>query len=212
MARLALAALPGQPGALPTRHGSPVRLVATADLATLTANLTKRPGLAAVPPAVVETGQPGGRDISAMTVQVLACDADIVPTLTDAKGRALDVGTTIYAFPPKIRQAIEHRDRHCTYPGCTAPAPWCHGHHLHAFARGGPTSEANGTLLCGRHHRYIHAKGWTGHLADGHVVWRPPQPGDPPQPANAHTQAIEHALTQLAARWLARNPELHDTG
>ena len=211
MARLALAALPGQPGALPTRHGCPVRLIATADLSTLKADLARRHGPAGVPPAVVETGQPGGRIVSPLSAQVLACDAEVVPTLTDQAGRALDVGTTIYPFPPKIRQAIEHRDRHCTYPGCSAPAPWCHGHHLVRHPDG-PTSEDNGTLLCGRHHRFIHAHGWTGRIIDGHVIWRPPGPDDPPQPANAHTQHIEHALNQLALRWLTRNPELQDTG
>jgi Domain of unknown function (DUF222) len=201
----------GQPGSLPSRHGAPVRLVATADLATLKADLSKRYGLAGVPPATIATGQPGGWVISPLTAQVLACDAEIVPMIVDEAGRALDVGDTIYPFPPRIRRAIEQRDRHCTYPGCTAQPSWCHAHHLTRHPDG-PTSEANGTLLCGRHHRFIHAKAWTGRIIDGHVVWKPPGPDHSELPANAHTQHLEHALKHLARRWLTRNPELRDTG
>jgi hypothetical protein len=76
----------------------------------------------------------------------------------------------------------------------------------------GPTSEDNGTLLCGRHHRFEHAEGWTGRITAGHVTWRPRGPGHPGLPANAHTQHLERALNHLAQRWLNRNPELRDTG
>lgn len=215
LARLGMCALPGEPGALPSRGGSPVRLVATADLATLKADLRRRHGGAGVPPATVETGQPAGQLISPMTAQLMACDAEIVPLLTDESGRPLDVGTTIYPFPRRIRRAMEHRDRHCTFPGCGAPPSRCHAHHLIRHPDG-PTSEDNGTLLCGRHHRHVHAKGWRGRIVDGHVAWRPPGRGDPADEAdelmNAHTQQVERALNQLALRWLARNPELRDTG
>jgi hypothetical protein len=74
-----------------------------------------------------------------------------------------------------------------------------------------PTSEANGTLLCGRHHRFIHAQGWTGTLVDGRVHWRPPRPDDPPQPANAFIQEFTQELRRLAQRWLKRNPDLRNT-
>ena len=216
LAELSLAQRVGQPGGLPSRHGTPVRLVVTADLATLLADPTKRHGQAGVPPAVLETGEPGGWDLSPVQAQMLCCDAELVPAVLDGDGRALDVGQSVYRFPARIRRAIELRDRHCTYPACTAPPPWCHTHHLTPFGRGGrpggPTSEANGTLLCGRHHRLVHAAGWTGHLIDGHVRWTPPQPGAPPAEPNDHTRQFETRLRQLARRWLARNPHLHDTG
>ena len=161
-------------------------------------------------------GQPDGWQLSPLAVQSEACDAETVLILTD-QGRALDVGTTQYPFPPKIRKAIEHRDRHCTFPNCTAKPPWCHAHHLIAYGRhgrdGGPTSEANGTLLCGHHHRYVHANGWTGHLIDGHVTWRTPDPGQEHQP-NTHTLAFQTALHAMALRWLRAGArrEAPDTG
>jgi hypothetical protein len=159
-------------GHLPTSHGSPYRLVVTVPHTTLRATLTAdgdgQP--APVPPGLLPDGFP----LSPLTVQTMACSADLVPVLVDDH-RPLDVGDTQYAFPPKIRTAIITRDRGCTYPGCGAPAPWCDTHHLIKFAHGGPTSVDNGTLLCGRHHRYVHALNLTGRVItqDGtsHVTW-----------------------------------------
>jgi hypothetical protein len=223
LAELSLAQRGGHTGMLPSRHGSPVRLFVTGDKDTLLADLTVRSGQAGVAPARLETGEPGGWDLSPLTFQMLACDAEIVPVLLDGFGRALDVGESQYRVPPRIRKAIEIRDGHCTFGTCQAPPTWCHAHHLIPFGRngkpGGPTSEANGTLLCGSHHRFVHANGWTGSLIDGHVRWRPPRTG-PPDPetdaaaevvVNAANRQFEVKLRQLALRWLTRNPELHNT-
>jgi Domain of unknown function (DUF222) len=218
LAQLSLAQRGGDSRMLPNRHGSPVRLVVTGDKDTLLADLIRLHGQAGVAPARVEIGEPGGYDVSPLTFQVLACDAEIVPVLLDGFGRTLDVGESVYRFPPRIRKAIELRDAHCTFGACTAPAPWCHAHHLVAFGRngkpGGPTSEANGTLLCGSHHRFVHANGWTGALIEGRVHWRPPRPGAPPGErqgqdyVNAANRQFETRLRQLALRWLSRNPGL----
>jgi hypothetical protein len=203
------------PHCLPTRHGSAVRLVVTSDLDTMLASVTTKAGSAGTVPAVLETGEPGGWDVSPLTAQMLACDAEVVPVLLDGFGRPLDVGDAIYRFPLRIRRAIEVRDKHCTFTSCQAPPAWSHTHHLIPFGRngkrGGPTSESNGTLLCGRHHRFVHANGWSGSLADGQVRWRPPRPGAPPEPANTFVQQFEIKLRQLALRWLARNPDLRNT-
>jgi hypothetical protein len=118
---------------------------------------------------------PDGFPLSPLAVQAMACAADLVPVLVDADHQPLDVGDTQYAFPAKIRTAIITRDRGCTYPGCGAPAPWCDTHHLTPFSQGGATSINNGALLCGRHHRYVHALGLTGRVItrDGvsRVAW-----------------------------------------
>ena len=203
LAELSLAARAGSPDGLPTRAGASTRLVLTADLGTLLADVTTRGALAGIAPGTLETGQPDGWPVSALTAQMLACDAEVLPILLDDDtGRPLDVGDTRYPFPPRIRRAIEVRDRHCTFPRCSAKPPWCHTHHVVPFGRSRKTSEDNGTLLCGYHHRLIHARGWQGEIRDGHVEWRPPD-GDETE-RNAYSQDFERALRQLAARWLAR--------
>jgi Domain of unknown function (DUF222) len=198
LAELSLAAGAGQPGALPTRGGSPTRLILTGDLETLTSRIDQ-PGLQ---PAVLDVGTPAGWELSPLAAQTLACDAEVVPILLDPTGRPLDVGDTMYPFPPKIRKAIAARDRHCTYPGCSAKPQWCHVHHLIPYRRSNWTAEANGALLCGHHHRHVHAHGWQGRIVDGHVVWR--QPGSDEDIDNAHQQRFEQALRHLTLRWLDR--------
>jgi hypothetical protein len=138
----------------------------------------------------------------------LSCGAEVLPILLDDHtGRPLDVGTTRYPFPPKIRRAIETRDQHCTFKACHAKPPWCHTHHLTRYPDG-PTAEANGTLLCGRHHRFVHAHGWIGRIVDGHVRWRPPDADD--EIGNAFTQEFEQELKRLALRWIGRNQQLEN--
>jgi hypothetical protein len=237
-------------GLLPSTHGSPYRLVVTVPHATLTAALTHRgsqpntalwsgrssdqaaatrPGsrAPAEPSAPVLPGLlPDGYPLSPLTVQTLACSADLVPVLVDDDHQPLDVGDTQYAFPPKIRTAIITRDRGCTYPGCGAPAPWCDIHHLTRFRDRGPTSVTNGALLCGRHHRYVHALNLTGRVttANGtsHVQWhhrptswtattattaasgRHPALGRHSPDANQQPVLTDRCLDQLIKRWQRR--------
>ena len=124
---------------------------------------------------LLETGQPGGHEISPLTTQVLACAAEVVPMLLDdATGRPLDVGRTRYPFTPAIRRAIGSGTSTAPSPAAR-PNPPGATHHLLPYSRGGTTAEGNGALLCGWHHRFVHAHGWTATLIDGHIVWRPPQ-------------------------------------
>jgi Domain of unknown function (DUF222) len=218
LATLSLAQRAGAPGGLPRRAGAATRMIVTADLSTLTADVTSTGGQAGAAFGLLDTGEPGGWEISPLTTQVLSCGAEVIPMLLDDEtGRPLDVGRTQYPFTAVQRRAIEVRDQHCTYPGCTAKPAWCDTHHLLQFSRGGRTAEANGALVCGWHHRFVHAHGWIGRLVDGHVLWRAPSPlddaGDDPK-SNARLQLFERALRDLAQRWINRTSrqQPHDTG
>ena len=213
-------------GQLPSTHGSPYRLVVTVPHATLRAELqrTASSDVAPVQPGLLPDGSP----VSPLTVQTMACSADLLPILVDDDHQPLDVGDTQYEFPPKIRTAIIARDKGCTYPGCGAPAPWCDAHHLIRFRDGGSTSVDNGALLCGRHHRYVHALGLTGRVAtrDGtsRVTWdhrptswtattattaatagRARQGRRAPAVADTASALTDRCLDELVRRWRTRH-------
>ncbi|MFC8410561.1 DUF222 domain-containing protein [Arthrobacter sp. NPDC057259] len=119
--------------------------------------------------------------VTAATIRKIACDADIIPVLLGSEGRVLDIGRTSRIFPPHIRKAITARDKGCTFPGCTIPAPWCEAHHIEYWSRGGPTSTDNGVLLCSHHHHLIHKEQWTIQTRAGTPWYIPPPHLDPHQ-------------------------------
>lgn len=135
----------------------------------------------------------------------MSCDADLVAVLVDPDGSPLDVADTVYQFPTKQRTAVINRDQHCTYGTCTTPAAWCAVHHLRAFQAGGPTAVSNAALLCGVHHRYVHAHHLVGVMtAAGVIAWRAPAGRDhPPAPP----PAVDRAITALANRWRRRQQQ-----
>ncbi len=74
----------------------------------------------------------------------------------------LDIGRATRVIPPQLHRALTIRDGHCQFPGCDQPPPVCEAHHLTPWARGGPTSLDNLTLLCRFHHLIaVHHWGWT---------------------------------------------------
>ena len=119
----------------------------------------------------------------------LTCGADVTPVWLDPAGRPLDVGRTTRLATARQRRALEVRDGGCSFPGCDAPASWCQAHHIVHWADGGPTDLANLALVCGHHHRFIHAHHITGRVTtDGSRVqwdithtwtgWHPTPPPD----------------------------------
>jgi hypothetical protein len=52
------------------------------------------------------------------------------------------------AVSAQLRKALEARDRHCRWPGCTRPGSWCEAHHVVPWIRAGATNQANLLLLC----------------------------------------------------------------
>jgi hypothetical protein len=127
---------------------------------------------------------------------VMACDALIERVLLAPNGALLDLGRTVRTITPPQRRALTARDRGCVIPGCTAPAEWCHGHHVVWWEHSGPTDKDNLALVCTRHHGQIHAGIWDLKMIDG-IPWaRPPSWIDPQRRWTRNT--FHHAKTQAA--------------
>jgi hypothetical protein len=98
-----------------------------------------------------------GATISAAAARWAACDAKVSRMVLDPDGLPLDVGRTKRLVPAHIRRAVERRDRHCVFAGCSAPTHWCDVHHQLEWLRDhGDTSLDNSALLCERHHTKVH--------------------------------------------------------
>jgi hypothetical protein len=88
----------------------------------------------------------------------------------------MDVGREQRTGTAAIRRAIEARDGHCIFVGCTAPASWCDVHHVQHWVYGGPTSCDNGALLCERHHTAVHEGGFEIVRDTGTATWHTYRP------------------------------------
>ena len=122
-----------------------------------------------------------GELLAPETVRRIACDAGIIPAVLGAKGQVLDLGRTTRLVTAKQHLALSLRDRGCTFPGCSRPPGWCHGHHVISWLDGGPTDPPNLALLCpqaphdrapARPHRDRHrARGDLAPVAPFGVTW-----------------------------------------
>ncbi|MDQ6657105.1 MAG: 13E12 repeat family protein, partial [Actinomycetota bacterium] len=72
----------------------------------------------------------GGAILAPETVRKLACDASVIPIVLGSNSEVLDVGMTQRLFTSAQLTALWLRDKHCTFPGCEAPAHWADAHHL----------------------------------------------------------------------------------
>ncbi len=133
---------------LPDCHGATPRVTVTIDLD----DLREQSGF-----GTTETGE----DLSASAVRRMCCDAHLIPTVLGTGSEVLDVGRLQRLVTAAIWKALVARDKHCRFPNCTRPPMMCHAHHIQHWADGGDTSLPNMILLCGHHHRLIHAGPWT---------------------------------------------------
>jgi Domain of unknown function (DUF222)/HNH endonuclease len=101
-----------------------------------------------------------GTPVSQVTVNRIACDCSITRHIFEGESVLVDLGRERRVVSPKLRKALERRDQHCRWPGCTRPATWCEAHHVIAWMRGGPTNGENLVLLCTRHHWQVHEGRW----------------------------------------------------
>ncbi|HEV3263991.1 MAG TPA: HNH endonuclease signature motif containing protein, partial [Acidimicrobiales bacterium] len=70
----------------------------------------------------------------------------------------VQVSATARLFTGATRRGIQLRDRECTHPYCDRPAVDCQVDHIQPFGQDGPTTFANGRLLCGYHNRLRHQR------------------------------------------------------
>ena len=142
------------------------------------------------------TGRLGSATLDATGVTVgpaqarrLLCDCDVIPAVLGSPSEPLDIGRATRIWPAGIRRAITLRDGGCVFAGCDRPARWSDLHHVQAWVDGGPTSVANGVVLCGYHHTLIHQGDRTIRIAkDGHPEVIPPAWVDPDQRPRRNTR------------------------
>lgn len=152
----------------------------------------------------------------------LLCDRAIT-ALWETDGKPVNVGRAMRIVPDRTRRLCQDRDRHCTFPGCTARG-WLEVHHIVHWADGGATDTDNLTSLCPHHHdahhrgEYAiagnadHPPGTQGALvfADttgNRIGIRPPRPPDrpPPTPPDGHRYKPPTG-ERLQTRWIHLSP------
>lgn len=86
----------------------------------------------------------------------------------------LNIGRTSRRATARIRQAVEERDRGCSFPGCMEDPERCSLHHVRSWVDGGETSVHNMTLLCETHHSIVHLSAWEARMVLGEPAFLPP--------------------------------------
>ncbi|WP_406814730.1 HNH endonuclease signature motif containing protein [Mycobacterium sp. M23085] len=84
----------------------------------------------------------------------LTCDATC-EVWFERYGEVIGGGRATRLISPRLRRALEYRDRVCAVPGCGATRG-LHAHHIRHWEDGGPTELANLVLVCPYHHRLHH--------------------------------------------------------
>jgi Domain of unknown function (DUF222)/HNH endonuclease len=108
------------------------------------------------------------------TVRRLACDASVSRVVVRGSSEPLDIGRKTAVVPAPMRTALVVRDRHCRFPACDRPPPWCDAHHVEHWANGGATAMSNLVLMCRRHHRLVHEGQFRVRVVDGQPIFTRP--------------------------------------
>lgn len=133
---------------VPAVHGERPRVVVTIDYDCLVTGLRDSWGRL-----------PSGATVSPATARRLACDAELIPAVLNARGDVLDLGIASRSFSTAVRRAawLEQQGR-CAFPGCRRPPADCH--HIIWWTNGGLSTLDNAAWLCAFHHWLIHEGRW----------------------------------------------------
>ncbi|GMA41480.1 HNH endonuclease signature motif containing protein [Mobilicoccus caccae] len=115
-----------------------------------------------------------GESLAPGIAREMACDAGIIPLVLGSASEEIDVGREERLATAAQISALRHRDKGCTYPGCTRPPTWCKAHHIVHWCLGGPTDLTNLALLCQHHHSHVHRHGLAATVDDTGVHWHIP--------------------------------------
>jgi hypothetical protein len=126
--------------------------------------------------------------LAAQTARRLACDTSLLRVVEDEHGEPLSVGRKTRSIPPALRRALQLRDKHCRFPGCTS-RHFLDAHHIQHWANGGETKMENPVHLCKHHHRLLHEGGYQMiHETSGALSFMTPKGNrinDYPQPVTS---------------------------
>ncbi len=133
---------------LPVVNGERPRVVITIDYDSLVTGRRDAWGLL-----------PSGATVSPATARRLACDAELIPAVLNARGDVLDIAVGSLSFSTAVRRAalLEQNGR-CAFPGCRRPLTACH--HIIWWTNNGPSTLDNAAWLCAFHHWVVHEGGW----------------------------------------------------
>ncbi|CAN5835289.1 hypothetical protein BH24ACT15_BH24ACT15_21820 [soil metagenome] len=138
---------------LPTSHGTRPQMTVTVSADTLIRKADR-----------AGRGQ-FGTWLSADTIRRLACDARLARAVVSATSQVLDLGRQTRTWTAAQHRAAVISFGGCAFPvidgqPCGRPPGWCDLHHVEYWRKSGPTDQANGVLLCRRHHTAVHHNGW----------------------------------------------------
>ena len=117
-----------------------------------------------------------GSPIPLVELHRLALEANILPSIFDAKTQNMWLGRTRRTASDAQRIALIARDQRCV--GCGANPLWCRAHHITYWSNNGPTNIDNLVLVCDACHHKIHDDDWTinQHPTNNKYILKPPNP------------------------------------
>ncbi|MCA1709183.1 MAG: HNH endonuclease, partial [Actinobacteria bacterium] len=143
-----------------------------------------------------------GPSIASETARRLTCDC-FLQTYYEVDGKLVDLGRQKRSISPRMRKALEQRDKRCVFPGCDRTRH-LEAHHIVHWAHKGETKLVNLGLLCWHHHTLVHEGGFAMRIEDDmtFTFFRPDSSVVPLRPelgrGDPHALVTEHRQEQIA--------------